>query len=421
MLSNSEKQAIIDEILESPEFKDSKRYKELLQYLAKESFNGVVPKEITIGSEFFQKDTTFDPKEDPTVRVYINNLRKKIEHFYLTSEKDHPYRLDIPKGRYQVEFCKVEKKEINQPVNKIYITAIALSSIAIILFLFFIFKPIVQNNDIKKVPPGIIWSEFTKPGGRPTLVLLGDFFFLFERTQDGKTRNFVRNTNINSFDDFKQMVKNDPSFATRFVRSDFTFLRPSASWGLSQILPILQNSPNGYSLKLSSQFTVDDLKNNNIVFIGSFKTLYSMHKFLHIFGLEYYFSPNRFTVTGNPRDSVLTFLPQEIKGGNYEKDFAVVAKGYGPEGSTILLLLGFSDTGVLESSRAVVDTQMISLIRDKIAPGPFIDSHAFTLVIETEGFNQSIFKSQFRHFTQHPTLTKAVPPSIQATAVRDTQ
>jgi hypothetical protein len=409
MLNDSEKQAILDEILESPEFKDSKRYKDLLLYLAKQSLNGVIPKEITIGTDFFKKDSSFDPKEDPTVRVYLNNLRKKIEHFYLTTQKEHPYKIEIPKGRYQVEFTKIERKEIKKPINKLYISAIALSSLAIILITFFIINPNRPNTDFDAPNLDLIWSEFLKPGGRPTLVLLGDFFFLFERTPDGKTRNFVRNTNINSLDDFKEMVKKDPVIATRFVKSDFTFLRPSASWGLAKILPILQNSPNGYSIKLASQFTVDDLKGNNIVFIGSFKTLYSLHKFLHIFGLEYYFSPNRFSVKGDLGDSAKTFLPQDIKGGNYEKDFAVIAKGFGPEGSTILLLLGFSDSGVIESSRAVVDTNMISLITKTLGKGLYPDSKEFTLVIETEGFNQSIFKSQFMHFTQHRTSSRSIP------------
>jgi len=404
MLSETEKARILADIIESPEFKDSKRYQDLLQYLVKETLSGEVPKEITIGTEFFHKDSSFDPKEDPTVRVYLNNLRKKLDHYYLTSDKPHAFRLEIPKGRYQVEFLKIDRKTQPSSAARIQLTAIVVSGIAILVVAFFFTRDLWQNsgNPVLKANP--VWAEFVRPGGRPTLVVLGDFYFLFERSHDGSIGNFVRNPNLNSSEDFKKTIKEDPGFSARYVESDFTFLRPSASWGLAQILPVLQHSPNGYSLKLASQFTVDDLKSNNIVFIGSFKALFSLHKFLHIFGLEYSLSPSRFEIRSEKPDSVKIFSPQEIKGGNYEKDFAVVAKGAGPDGSTLLLLLGFADSGVIEASRAVTDQQMISTITNELAAGPYPQSSYFTLVVETEGFKQSIFKSQIRHFTQRQAL-----------------
>jgi hypothetical protein len=400
MLDESAKQNILTEILESPEFKESKRYQELLKYLVRETLAGNAPKEITIATTFFQKEWNFDPKEDPTVRVYLNNLRKKLEHYYLTTEKTHTHRLEIPRGRYQVEFLEVAPRPqapVATPARPwaipiaVAITAVVVSSIFLILR--------------REVPPSSqvsnpIWKEFLKPGGRPTMVVLGDFFFLFERTPEGPTRNFVRNINVNSLDDFKNMIKLDQKFAERFVQSDFTFLRPSASWGLAEIFPILQNSPNRFSLKLASQFTVDDLKSNNVVFIGSFKTLYTLQKFLHIFGLDYKLSPSQVTVRMNESDSIRAFSPTDIKGGGYEKDYAVVAKATGPNESTILLLLGFSDSGVIEATRAVTDQKIVSTITRELAREPLQEPFHFTLVVDTEGYKQEIFKSQVRYFVQ---------------------
>lgn len=401
MLAESEKLHIISEVLDSPEFKDSGRYRDLLLYLFRETLSGTVPKEITIGTDFFHKDSTFDPKEDPTVRVYLNNLRKKLEHYYLTTEKVYSHRIEIPRGHYQVEFVQVDRKHEPAAGRKAPRIALAVGGCIVLLSAGFFLRGFFRETPPDRVVPNPIWTEFVQPGGRPTLIVLGDFFFLFERAPKGATGNFVRNLNINSFEDFKEKVKQDPAFSARYVQSDFTFLRPSASWGLAQILPALQNSPNGISLKLASQFTVDDLKSNNIVFLGSFKTLYSLHKFLHIFGLEYSLFPNRFEIRGEQPDSVAFFLPKEIKGGEYEKDYAVVAKGAGPDGSTILLLLGFSDSGVIEAARAVTDKQMVATISDDLTGTPRPSPLHFTLVVETEGFKQAIFKSQVRYFSQH--------------------
>jgi hypothetical protein len=408
MIDDSQKREILSEILESPEFKESKRFQELLVFLVEETLAGRVPKEITIGMQFFGKDASFDPKEDPIVRVYLNNLRKKIEHYYLTAEKPHTYHLSIPKGHYQVEFVEATSKE-QLPAKKAtsaYLVGILLLA-AVFVAGFFSHLAIAPRTD----PAGLtspVWSEFVKPSGRPTLVVLGDFYFLFERHADGSMGNFVRDLRINTSDDYKRIIKQDPGFAKRYVQSDFTFLRPSASWGLGQILPIIEHSPSGYALKLASQFTVDDLKSNNIVFIGSFKTLYGLQKFLHIFGIEYTITPASFRVRGEQKDSAQAFSPAELKGGNYEKDFAVIAKGPGPDGSTILLLLGFADSGVIEASRAATDPKMLESIRNTFSPTAFTNPPYFTLVVETEGINQAIFKSEIRHFVQRSLLPHVV-------------
>ncbi len=399
ILDENEKLKILNNILESSEFKDSKRYQDLLKYLFNESKSNTPPKEITIGTEFFNKSTDFDPKEDPTVRVYLNNLRKKIDHYYLACGNTFPYRLEIPKGHYKVEFIPCEEPAKPLITKKYLISPTVGSFLAILILLvagtLYFFPPTSTPSQANNP----VWSEFMTAGGRPTLILLGDFFFLYERKPDGKRGNFVRNYQINSMDDFKDMIKADPTFASQYVQSDFTFLRPSASWGLSQILPVIQGSPNSYSLKLASQFSADDLKTHNIIFIGSFKTLYSLNKFFHVFGLHYSVSPNMFEIRDSRTDSVLTFSPQDIKGGNYEKDFAIVAKGFGPDGSTIMLLLGFSDSGVIEAARAVTDSAMLSSLASKADAQNTSKPFHFTMVVETEGYNQSIYKSQIRYFS----------------------
>ncbi|HCA81188.1 MAG TPA: hypothetical protein DEP53_15765 [Bacteroidetes bacterium] len=405
MISDSEKKEILTEILESPEFKESKRFQELLGYLFEETIAGQVPKEITIAMQFFGKDSSFDPKEDPTVRVYLNNLRKKLEHFYFTTQTYHPYKLTIPKGHYQVEFVAAGEKP-SLP-GRIPLSLVAASAIFVLIAFaagYLIRGP--GSDDILQETASPIWQEFVAPHSRPTLILLGDFFFLYERHRDGTPGNFVRDMKINTPDDYRQAIKQDPSFARRYVQSDFTYLRPSASWGLNQILPILQQSGNGYSLKLASQFTVDDLKSNNVVFLGSFKTLYSLHTFLHVFGLDYTIAPGSFRVRGESGDSVKSFSPTDLKGGSYEKDFAVVAKARGPEGSTIMLLLGFADSGVIEASRAATDAKMLETIRTRYKSPSSSDPFFFTLVVETEGVNQAIFESHVRHFVRHTSTTQ---------------
>lgn len=400
VISREQKLKIISEILESADFRDSKRYQELLKYLFDEYEQGNSPKEITLGIQFFGKGNDFDPKEDTTVRVYMNTLRKKLEHYYLTNTPASGFKLIIPKGHYILEFvpfisppAEATPFRFNEVLSK-YINSrylIIAGFLGSFLLGIFATRYFFGGKSPVYQPHTKVWNDFLAPNARPTLVLLGDFYFLFERNPDGNSGRFVREMNINSAEDYKARTRIDPEFVKKYVQSDFTYLRPSSSWGLASILPMLHESGTPYSLKLASHFSIDDAKSHNIIFIGSFKNLHSFQKILHIFNLDYKFSPA--TLFLHSGDSLLSFLPKEIKAGSYEKDYSVIAKAKGPDGSIILLLMGFADTGVIEATRFVTDA--------KACEGLFSDadgnSDAFTAVIETEGINQSIVKAHIQY------------------------
>jgi hypothetical protein len=110
-ISANTKQRILEEILESEDFHQAQKYQDLLRYLVRASINGETVKESTIAVECFSKNTAFDPAMDSSVRAYISNLRKKLEHHYLTKGKDDEIKLTIPKGHYSVEFVPTRHLE----------------------------------------------------------------------------------------------------------------------------------------------------------------------------------------------------------------------------------------------------------------------------------------------------------------------
>ncbi len=403
MLDETRTRSLLTDILESPEFKDSQRYRDLLQYLVEESIAGRTPKEVTIGMHLFGKDASFNSKDDATVRVYINNLRKKLEHYYFTCNKPYSHRLSIPVGHYKVEFNPVEEKNDStaKPAPPRLFVWIALGVTASFIIGYFT-NSILQPKGHRFEQPNPIWNDFIKPNGRPTLVIFGDYFFLREH---GSSSDYYRNIRINSAEDYRLLVSQDPSFAKKYDQNDFTYLRPSAPWGLSHILPILQNSHNSYSFKLASQFTIGDFKSSNIVFLGSFKTLYHFQKFLHIFRLEYTIAPSSFKIIGASGDSTHQFSPAALHAGNYEKDYAIVAKGAGPDGSVLMMLLGFSETGVIEAVRAACDPDLGKALDMKYAVQATRDPFFFTLVLSAEGMTQAIFNSDMRYFTINKPLS----------------
>ncbi|MCZ6674060.1 MAG: tetratricopeptide repeat protein, partial [Verrucomicrobia bacterium] len=80
----------------------SRAYARLLEYLAGCSINGRRPKEFEIASKVFGKGSDFDPSQDSLVRVYVHNLRQKLDNYYAREDNPGGDRLAIPKGEYRL-------------------------------------------------------------------------------------------------------------------------------------------------------------------------------------------------------------------------------------------------------------------------------------------------------------------------------
>ena len=92
-------------ILSSEDFQASDRLKRLLKFLVVEALEGrgEALKAYTIALAVFDRDSSFDPQVDPTVRVEAGKLRSKLERYYYINRVD-PIRIDVPKGRYIPSF-----------------------------------------------------------------------------------------------------------------------------------------------------------------------------------------------------------------------------------------------------------------------------------------------------------------------------
>ena len=79
-MNSQDKKKYIDKILKSDEFVGSKTYQNYLTYLVDASLDNKELKETSIALDFFEKDSSFNPAEDTTVRSHTYNLRKKLEN-----------------------------------------------------------------------------------------------------------------------------------------------------------------------------------------------------------------------------------------------------------------------------------------------------------------------------------------------------
>src|SRR5581483_9621015 len=59
-----------------------------------------------LGYDVFGRDNSYNPSNDPIVRVFAHEIRKKLEAYYASEGAPDPVRLEIPAGSYQPVFTR---------------------------------------------------------------------------------------------------------------------------------------------------------------------------------------------------------------------------------------------------------------------------------------------------------------------------
>jgi hypothetical protein len=101
--------SLMDRLLNSRHFRNSKRYPALLEYLVRETLagNSDLLKERLLGIAVFHRPADYDANADPVVRVTAAEIRKRIAQFYQDEGQAEEIRIDLHPGSYVPEFYPI--------------------------------------------------------------------------------------------------------------------------------------------------------------------------------------------------------------------------------------------------------------------------------------------------------------------------
>jgi len=96
----------VGRILVSKAFRQSDRLKRFLSFIVDETLagRGERLKEFVVGVEVFGKPSSFDPRNDPIVRVQARRLRAQLARYYKEEAADGELVIELPKGGYAPVF-----------------------------------------------------------------------------------------------------------------------------------------------------------------------------------------------------------------------------------------------------------------------------------------------------------------------------
>lgn len=97
----------LQHLLESPEFRASKRCQDFLSFVVEQTLSGHAGnlKERTIGVQAFGRSSSYDTNEDGVVRIKASEVRKRLGLYYAGTGKNCEIRIDLPVGGYTPIFA----------------------------------------------------------------------------------------------------------------------------------------------------------------------------------------------------------------------------------------------------------------------------------------------------------------------------
>jgi hypothetical protein len=361
----------LEKLLNSKTFSKPGVYKDLLNYLVNCSLKGETPKEQQIALDVFGKKADMD--KELNVRVYILNLRNKLKEYYQNEGKDDTVILEIPKGKYQVEFKFLTYKSFRRSLEKYSLT------LFISGFLLIVFSVVLLlNNDKFRQPKQAIWKGFLKPD-YPILIVLGDHYFFTDSVATGRLGS-SRDTRINSDEDLDAYLKIHPEAIGKIRKNNTTYINRQAPIGLFRLMNMFGGGVARVEMKYSSQLKWEDTRNKHLIFIGSVKTLRFLKPTLEKAGLKYDLEHASFTY--QTADSTHFFDNRHDNYLNHE--YSSLVHFCTNDRRKVLFLLSDDDLGNIAAMKYLTDEQNGGF-SDKSTPN-------FKAVFEVKGRELTDFK-----------------------------
>jgi hypothetical protein len=410
---NKEIKSIVNAILQSKDFKDSRIYSNLLSYLTQATLSKKIPKEITIAIDVFGMDSNFNSNKDSTVRHHILVLRNKLDNYYKNEGKEDKFRLVIPKGHYEIQVVP-SKDERPKRWNRL-ISSLKRWEVVVILFLLVInlFIILRQNNTNTLVsasqtpyivdPQDKVWSPFFK-NGYPVSIVVGDDFWLDEYRPEYKRYRQVRDWKISSENDLSNFLIKYPN--ANLVKSEITGLPFGAADNLLDILHVVYHFQNDVSLSLSSSLTLDKIRDRNIIYFGEFKNLRILNKLFYKTPLRYQYSPDeRLFIVDEKNNVINTFLRVEApyeQQNKYNVDYSLLIKMPGFSKENFMFIVGFGYGGRLERTKMLANSELRMKFIEDINKINKTFPEYFIALFEVKSIERTGFTNELKFFKEIP-------------------
>jgi hypothetical protein len=352
--------------------------------------------EYLIGREVFERDDTYNPAADPIVRVGAHDVRKKLELYYEGEGANDEIRLEMPVGSYEPVFVKAKapptepaetsrpsvvrpaqttRPEINKPL--LVLGACCVVLLAATTFLWWsnrgLEQQITQANAMADGSSyGAVWQPFFKGDEQTLVVLSNPPVYRFTNPVDpqvavehsvGLTDAQVNDASHTLRDNLILKQKR----ALRLVLSNDDYTGMGEAIGLYRITDLFRSTGRTILLKQSRTASAEDLKNHNVILLGSaWANEWSGKLALRE---DFYCGSNSTIENRQPSSGeALEYRPEfDSKSGDLQVDYALITvKPNISLQDTIMVLAGIHSEGTEAAAEYVTTRSYINDLNQKL-------------------------------------------------------
>jgi len=304
-----EKLEQLEKIIHSRVLQGSESLMALLRFLVRETVADpdIQIRESTIAQEVFGCGSDFDSRTNSVVRVQTKRLRTKLQEYYENEGVSDKVFIDLPKGHYKVAFSYIQQKDetsfaqdaqsenssppgspsqetASQHHPKADIWKTVLISSVIILAVAVILLALSNINLRKRAQDaapasvgtdyGFVWSPFLKGNVGTLTVLSNPAVYRFLNNSDPAA---ITKESLPISPEQTQMLgevlKNrlvmKQNRTPRLVLSTANYTGIGEAIGLYHLMNLFRTAGKDLTLKQSRTVSAEDLKNHNVILLGS--------------------------------------------------------------------------------------------------------------------------------------------------------
>lgn len=401
--SSEELQQIARNIVDSGELGRSKIYANLLNYLIRHASDGKSPKEIEIAIEVLGRDASFDVSKDSVVRVYVHQLRKKLDNYYRKHEQEAQYRIIIPRGQYTIAVVPAPSMDTELAPHlavssswRRNLTRLVWAPVIAMLLLGNLYYLISrdESNDSEAAAASLQPWSAVLDDNIPVLFVMGDYYIFGELNELGNVTRMIRDFSINSSQDLNTLFMQKADMSGRYRDLDLNYMPEGSALALAKIVPLLQKAGKQINVTMMSRLNTADLKSNHIIYIGYISALDKLR------GLVF---ANSGLQIGRTYDELLNRRSGEIYSSDAGlpsedepfRDYGLFSTFPSTSQNQFVIIAGTRDAGLMHTAQAVADGAMLDAIEQSIATpvatGTAHSALAYEALFEVFGFNRMNF------------------------------
>lgn len=358
----------VDEIVASGALGRSPVYERLLRYLCEKTDAGSMPKEIDIATDVFERDS-FDPANDSTVRVYLHNLRQKLDTYYGALPAGPSLRLQIPKGEYRLELVSADGPDSLPAAGSGRQRYWYAAAVVVVAFIAFLTGRATVPTEVPAAATAAstpVWQAILDDD-LPVTVVVGDYFVFAEMDDSGISDRLIRDFSINDSAAFDDYLLANPDLEKRYLDVQLSYLPLGTGAALEAVVRALHRHDKMVRVVPQSQFRAQMIRSAHIIYVGYLSGLGRLAR--------YPFAASRLAV-GMSYDELIdtetgvSYLSHA--GYVTDDDVGYVDYGYlstfpGPSDNQFMVVAGMRDEGLMRMAAILTDAGELQSMTSAIA------------------------------------------------------